>query len=268
MPLADVRFELENELRDSEADALYREMERKISDALFDATELATIADVVNLEVQTVKKFARVGGEPFGSNQAAIDAIFDDRVAREGEISEIIELDANRAAVFKVTGHYEAARQPIEMVRELIVGALKTEKGREIARAKTDELLSALADGAEFGGAATAAGALFTPAALLGRQAESPDQAILAEVFSARKPRLDQPTTGTAITAAGEYAVFSIDEVMPGRPESVPLAERDAGKTSLTQQSGFEDYAAFVLQLQQYADVAISDDALEEQDFF
>jgi peptidyl-prolyl cis-trans isomerase D len=268
MPLADVRFELENELRDREADALYRDVERKISDALFDSTDLATIAEAVGLEVKKVDRFTRVGGEPFGTNQAAIDAIFDDRLLQGDDISEIVELDANRSVVFKVTQHYEATREPIEDVRELIVGALKAEKGRNIASGQTDQLLAALADGADFEEAATAAGAEYSPPALVARQSEKPDQAILVEVFNAKKPTPDQPTVGSAITRTGEYAVYSISEVIPGRPESIPLAERDAGKTSLTQQSGIEDYTAYVSQLEKDADIAVNDEALEEQDFF
>lgn len=268
MPLADVRAELENELRDSEADALYRDIERKISDALFDATDLTAVAEASGLAIQTADRFKRIGGEPFGSNQAAIDAIFSDRVARQGQISEIVELDANRSAVFRVTRHYEAARQPIEEVRELIVGAIRSEKGREIARGKTGELLAALAAGAQFAAAAAQAGAAHTPAALVGRQSESPDRAVLVEIFNAKKPTAEQPTVGTAVTRAGQHVVYSIDMVVPGRPDSIPLAERDAGKTNLTQQSGFWDYTAFVSQLEQDADIAISDSALEERDFF
>jgi peptidyl-prolyl cis-trans isomerase D len=268
MPLAEVRSELINELRDSEADALYRDLERDISDALFDSTDLQSIAEAVGLEVGSAERFARTGGEAFGANQAAIDAIFDDRLLHDGEISEIIELDANRSAVFRVSTYYEATRQPIEEVRELIVGALKTSKGRDIVSGKTDELLAALGGGADFEEAAREAGAVVTPSTLVTRESESPDQAILAEVFNASKPKSDQPTTGTAITRTGEHAVYSISEVVPGRPESIPLAERDAGKTSLTQQSGVADYTAFVSQLEADADIAISDSALKEPDFF
>ena len=100
------------------------------------------------------------------------------------------------------------------------------------------------------------------------RESESPDQAILIDVFNAKKPAPGQAAIGSVITRTGEYAVYSIDMVVPGRPETIPLAERDAGKTSLTRQSGAEDYNAFVSQLEQDADVAISDDALEAQDFF
>ena len=87
-------------------------------------------------------------------------------------------------------------------------------------------------------------------------------------MFNARKPKPDQPTTGLAITRTGVYAVYSISDVIPGRPESIPRAERDAGKKSLTQQSGNADYMAFVSQLEADADVAIIESALEQPDFF
>jgi peptidyl-prolyl cis-trans isomerase D len=267
MPLAEVRGELENELRGSEVDALYRDVERKVSDALFDATDLASIADAVGLEVRTAKRVPRTGGEPFGANQAAIDAIFDERVSRDGEISDIVELDANRSAVFKVSQYYEATRQPIDEVRELIVGALKASKSREIVSGKTDQLLAALAEGADFEAAANQAGAVVTPPTLVGRQSKSPDPAILIEVFNARKPLADQGTTGTAITRAGAYTVYRVVDVIPGRPDSIPQAERDAGKTTLSQQSGFQDYTAYVSQLEAEADISIRDSALEEPDF-
>ncbi len=268
MPLAEVRNELENELRDSQSEAIFKDVEATISDALFDATGLEEIAQSVGLEVKTAERFSRIGGEPFGNNQAAIDAIFDERILREGEISEIIELDANRSAVFKVSNHYEATRQAIEEVKELIVGALKSEKGRNIASGKADELLAALTDGTDFAEAAAAVGGEVTASSLVVRQSESPDQAILVDVFNAKKPAAGQPTIGSVITRTGQYAVYSVESVFPGQPETIPLSERDAGKTSLTQQSGADDYNAFVSQLERDTDVVVRDDALEEQDFF
>ena len=268
MPLAEVRNELENELRNSQSEAIFKDVEATISDALFDATGLEEIAQSVGLEVKTAERFSRIGGEPFGNNQAAIDAIFDERILREGEISEIIELDANRSAVFKVSNHYEATRQAIEDVRELIVGALKSEKGRNIASGKADELLAALNDGTDFAEAAAAVGGEVTASTLVVRQSESPDQAILVDVFNAKKPVGGQPTIGSVITRTGQYAVYSVESVFPGQPETIPLSERDAGKTSLTQQSGADDYNAFVSQLERDTDVVVRDDALEEQDFF
>ncbi len=54
--------------------------------------------------------------------------------------------------------------------------------------------------------------------------------------------------------------------MLPGRPESIPLAERDAGKLQLAQQGGVSDYLAFVQALYDNADIVISEDALAAQD--
>ena len=53
---------------------------------------------------------------------------------------------------------------------------------------------------------------------------------------------------------------------MPGRPESIPLAQRDAGKAQLAQDSGVGDYLAFLQALYNDAEVIINEDALQEQD--
>ena len=48
----------------------------------------------------------------------------------DGQISEVIELDNNRSAVFKVTAHHEASRQPMEEVRDQISGRHSHTGGR------------------------------------------------------------------------------------------------------------------------------------------
>ena len=268
LPIEEIGYELERELRDRESDILYRELERKLSDALFDATEFTQLAEAVGLEVKFVEKLLRTGGEPFGTNQYALDAIYNDRVLYDGEISDIVELDANRSAVFKVSNYYEAMRQPIDEVRELIINALQSDKALKIVSANVAQLLTALADGADFEEASSAVGATLKPPILVTRQSENPDQRILIEVFNAKKPTPDKTTTGTAISTTGEYIVYSVIEVIPGRPESIPLAERDTAKLALVQQSGMEDFNAFVLQLERDAGVIISDNALLEPELF
>ena len=61
---------------------------------------------------------------------------------------------------------------------------------------------------------------------------------------------------------------ISLDAVLPGRPESIPLAERDAGKTQLAQEVGVAEYIAFVQSLYERAEIVISEDALAAQDLF
>ncbi|MDH3614661.1 MAG: SurA N-terminal domain-containing protein [Gammaproteobacteria bacterium] len=266
LPLDQVRGELLSELREREAEEAFRELERQVSDVLFDAADMQTISAATGLDIQTIAGFTRSGAAPLGSNQAAIDAVFDERVLLDGEISEVIELDAHRSAVFKVTAHYEASRQPLDDVRDQITDAIRTQEAERIVFARTEQLLAALDAGEEFGPAAEAAGATVSAPTLLSRQDAEADQAVLAQVFMAKKPSQNSPVTGQVANAEGGFTVFSLDAVLPGRPESIPLADRDRGKLELAQQAGASDYFAFVQALYDKADIVISQDALAAQD--
>ena len=268
LPLDQVRGELLTELRDREAEDAFRELERQVSDALFDAPDLETISAATGLQVQTAAGFTRAGGESTGSNQAAIDAVFDSRVLYDGEISEVIELDANRSAVFTVTTHYEASRQSLEDVREDIIAALQSQEAQTIVFNRAEQLLVALNNGEDFGSAGEAAGATVSAPTLLARQDAAMDQAVLAQVFMAKKPTQGSPVTGSVSNSLGGTTVYSLDAVLAGRPESIPLADRDAGRLELAQQTGSSDYLAFVEALYEKADIVISQDALAEQDLF
>ena len=50
--------------------------------------------------------------------------------------------------------------------------------------------------------------------------------------------------------------------------ESIPLAERDAGKLQLAQQAGGADYTAFVQALYDDADIVINRDVLNASELF
>jgi peptidyl-prolyl cis-trans isomerase D len=269
LPLEQVRVELLSELRRLESEDAFRELERKVSDALFDATDvqnLNAIAAAAGLEPQMASGFTRAGGEPIGSNQAAIDAVFDERVLLNGEVSEVVELDANRSAVFKVTQYHEATRQPLDVVRDQISVTIRTQEAESIVLDNAAQLLADLDTGAAFAFAAEVAGATVSAPMLLSRDNSEMDQAVLAQVFMAKKPGQDAPVFGQVANTGGGLTVFNLEAVLPGRPQTIPQADRDAGKNQLAQQAGRSDYLAFVESLYNDADIVISRDALAAQD--
>ena len=266
LPLDQVRGELLSELRDREAESLYLEFERRLSDALFDMTEMQAIAEAVGAELQSIDGFTRDGAEPFGANQAAIDAVFADAVLNGGQISEVIELDAASAAVFKVTRYNQATRQPLEEVRDEVEAMVRSQQAETLLAERAEQILEAVDGGEDFGVAAEAAGATVSEPTLLSRQQTETDQLVVFEIFAAPKPAQDSPVTGRVRGLDGAYTVYSLEAVLPGRPESIPLEQRDAGKAQLAQESGLGDYIAFLQSLYNEAEVVINQDALEEQD--
>ena len=77
-------------------------------------------------------------------------------VLLDGQISEVVELDANRSAIFKVTQRYEASRLPLADVRDEIEAAIRAQEAQTIIFNRAEQLLVALNDGEDFGAAAEA----------------------------------------------------------------------------------------------------------------
>ena len=266
LPLEQVRAELTAELQDQKAENLFLELERKLSDALFDATDIRALAEAVGLEVKTASGFTREGGEPLGDDLAVIDAIFDETVLSGEQLSELIEVDASRAAVFAVTKHSPATRQALEDVRDEVAATLKAQRAEELIAAKAGEMLAALEAGADFAEAAEAIGATAEEPVLMTRSMRDADQFISVAVFTAVKPSQDKPTIGSTRNGIGGYSVYSIEAVLPGRPEVLPVEQRDQGKLQLTDQLGIGEYVAFVQSLRENAEIIINEDALAAPD--
>ena len=268
LPLEQVRGELTAELQDQEAESLYRELERKLSDALFDATDIRTLAEATGLEVKRIEGFTRQSEEPFGASQAVVDAIFDDSVLTGGLLSVPVEIDASRSAVFSVTNYVAATRQSLADVRDEIMATLKSQQAEILMDERADEMLAALAAGDDFAVAAEKVGANPPEPMVVTRNSEDFDQSLAVAVFTALKPTQGSSTTGSTRNSAGGFTVYSVDAVIPGRPESIPVADRDAGKLQMVDQAGIGDIVAFVQALRANADVAINDDVLAAQDLF
>jgi peptidyl-prolyl cis-trans isomerase D len=266
LPLDQVRAELTAELQDQKAESLFRELERKMSDALFDAASIDAIAAAVDGEVKTVEGFSREGGEPLGSEPAIINAVFDDVVVTEGELSDIVEIDAGRSFVFVVTKHDPATRQPLDEVRDQVIADLREQEAEALMASRADQMIAALEGGAEFAAAAEAIGAAATEPVIMNRDSEDADQFISVAVFTANKPSQDAPTYGSTRNGEGGYTVYSIESVLPGRPESLPVEQRDAGKRQLTDQVGVAEFIAFVQALRETAEVIINQDAVAATD--
>jgi peptidyl-prolyl cis-trans isomerase D len=266
LPFDQVRAELTAELQDQKAESLFRELERKMSDALFDAASIDAIAAAVDGEVKTVEGFSREGGEPLGSELAIINAVFDDVVVTDGQLSDIVEIDAGRSFVFVITKHDPATRQPLDEVRDQVTADLREQESEALMASRADQMIAALEGGAEFAAAAEAIGATAGEPVLMNRDSQDADQFISVAVFTAKKPSQDAATYGSTRNGEGGYTVYSIESVIPGRPESVPVEQRDAGKRQLTDQAGVAEFIAFVQALRESAEVIVNEDAVASTD--
>jgi peptidyl-prolyl cis-trans isomerase D len=268
LPFEQVRASLLTELQEQQAEGLFLELERKLSAALFDASNINDVAAAVGRDVKTYEGFSRDSEEPFDGNTIAVDAVFDPVVLSGAQLSEVIEVDANRTVVFSVSKHNEARRQPVDAVRDQIVTLLTNQQSEDLMAARAQKMLDAVRSGEDFATAAAAVGAVTSETKVMSRDRDTEDQFLAVAVFTAVKPTQGDPTLGMTRNADGGYTVYSLEAVIPGRPESIPQAERDAGKNQLVEQYGIGDFVAFVQALQSNAEIIINDDALAAQDLF
>ena len=268
LPLDQVRAALTTDIQSEKGDELFRTLEGDLSDALFDAPDIRALAEAVGVEVKSATRFTRNGGEPFGANARVIEAVFDDMVLSGSQLSEIVEIEDDHAAVFAVTQHNLAARQPLDDVREQVETAIRNQQAETLMASKADEMLAALEGGAEFAAAAEQVGATAGEPIAMMRDEQENDQFVSVAVFTAVKPTQDAPTRGSTRNGVGGYTVYSVQAVLPGRPESIPLEQRDAGKSQLTDQTGFGDFVAFVQQLREDAEIIINEDAVAANETF
>ncbi len=268
LPLEQVRPELVRELSEQRVADLYRAQIKKLSDSLFDAKDIAQLSAASGLPIEEAKGYTRNGGEPFGTNQAAIDAVFDPIQLNSDQLSEVIELDASRSVVFHISKHNPASRQALADVSDMIAAAIKQDKAGMAIKAKADALAVAVRGGADFATAAKEAGATEVVNGFVPRTAESPSEVVLNSIFATAKPAQGSATIGRVADQNGDYVVFSLTAVAPGRPEAVAQEELDAAKKRLAAQNGSADFNSFIADLRSKAKVDISDDAFAEQDFF
>ena len=262
MALEQVRAEITSDLQDQQAEGLFRELERKLSDALFDAGSIEELAAAVGVEVKAADGFTRSGGEPLGRDASIIDAVFDAIVLAGSQMSEIIEVDGGRSVVVSVVAHNPPTRQSLAEVRDDVERAVRLQRAEEIMAERADQMIAALETGADFGEAAESVGAAAGEPVLMSRNDQQADQFLSVAVFTAVKPTQDKPTTGMTRNGQGGYSVYSVEAVLPGRPEALPIEQRDAGKTQLTDQAGIGEFIAFVQALRENAEIIVNDDAV------
>ena len=268
LPFEQVRDELEGELKTRTADAQFTELERTLADALFDANDLQVMAETGGLKVDAATGYTRSGGQPFGANQAMINAMFDDGVLLNGQISDVIEIDLNRSAVVQVKEYHPEARKSVDDVRDEITFTLQSERALNMIEERARRFSEGLQQGQAFEPAAIEVEAAAMPAVLVDRQNTTIDQAVLNAVFRVRKPSPGNARIDNVISSIGDYVVFMLTAVIPGRPEAIPLADRDARKDELESAAGVADFTAFVTELAYRAEIERSDEALQQQDFF
>lgn len=268
VPFETVRAELEMELKSQKSSVNFTVIERELSDALFDADGIEVIARDLNFDLNELKGFTRNGGGEFGANQIVIDALFNAQRNNDSQLSDIIEVDANRSIVFQVSMFNEATVMPLDQVRDQIISDMKFVSAEVLANNIATKISSLMEDNEDLVPTVEELDSVTVRDVIINRLTEDVDFVIQANVFGMKKPLPGNTKVGTVVMQNANYAVFSLKNHTYGIPEMIPQEERDAAKERLNQQSGVSDYTAFISELQLNAAIEKNEELLNAASMF
>ena len=256
VPFNLVRNEIESELRAQKVSDNFILIERALSDALFDAEDINALADDLGFSINRVEQYTELGGEPFGTNQIVIDAVFDAQRTNDREISDIIEVDTDRSIVFQIYNFNKSKVKSLDEVYDEITNDMKLASAEVLASNIATRLETSMRNKQSIEDIVAELSSVSMRNVTINRVTEDIDFMIQASVFGAKKPEDGQARIGTVIMQNSNYAVYSINSNAYGIPEMIPQEERDEARNRLNQQAGMSDYSAFVAELNRLADIS------------
>lgn len=134
------RASIEAQIQREESALLFAERREQFADVAFTALDLGEVAEAFDLEIATAEPFTAEQGTGISSDETFRSAAFS-QIARDGQISELIELSAERVAVLFVEEYMPEFVQPLEEVREQIVVQLTNQSRNAAAEAAAQAAL-------------------------------------------------------------------------------------------------------------------------------
>ena len=162
--------------------------------------------------------------------------------------------------VLRVDKHQPTQQQPLEEVAGRIQEILVSDAAAAAAAARGAALLERRLADATLDALSKEQGVEALEEQEIRRDSAAFPSELLNAIFAAAP---GQPAQGLQLLD-GRYALFEVEEVIPGRPDRIARDQRDQVKAELEDREGMMEYDAYRASLRDRAKVWISPDALGE----
>jgi len=239
-PLADVRAEIEHELRTQQGQKRYAEAAEQFTNLVYEqADSLQPAADKLGLKIATRDNVPRSGlpatpNQPQLLNARVVESLFSDDSLKNHHNTQAIEVAPSTLVSARVVEHRPAAIRPLEEVKGAIRQRLEREEASKLARAAGEEKLAELIKQPNDSG--------FSPVLTVSRRAPQGLPAnLLKEVLSTHADKL--PTFVGAEVAGAGYLIANV--VSAKETAAQPPAQREAEQRALQRQAAAADEVAY-----------------------
>jgi len=258
-PLEEVREQLLAGLQADEAEHRYFELAEQLGNLAYETPDsLVPAAEALGLKVQSSDWISRNGGEGVLAHPKVTAAAFSDDVLRQGNNSEIIEMESDeqqQAVVVRVTEHQEATIKPLDEVKDEIVRQLRLQRATDAASQTALRLLERLQGGETM--EQVSEGYELVRPGMVERSATGIPSQILNSAFKLPQPEAGAASFGGASMRDGSSAVVAVTQVQEGSLEGLEEQQQRMERQSLARSLARSYYEELQADLRRRADVHI-----------
>ncbi|MFB9885550.1 SurA N-terminal domain-containing protein [Balneatrix alpica] len=244
---ADMRAELEQQVKQRQVDTLFVERAEKLADLSFTSPDLQEPADALGLQVEETPAFDRAGGEGIAASQRLLSKVFDPEFIKAGENSEPIEVDADTLVVVRIKEHKPERQLELAEVKDRVQAEARRQEAQKLAAAAAaEQLASVKADASQ-----AAQWPLFEG---LTRNAQEQDPQLLQGLFAMPHPQ-QQPSVAQLTLSNGDQALVQLLKVQPGEVKDLPADQLQSLRGFMASQQGQELFQHFNRELLKKAEI-------------
>ncbi|MEX1236683.1 MAG: hypothetical protein WD994_00275, partial [Pseudomonadales bacterium] len=250
--------QVEQEFREAKAEEIFVGLSGQLSELSFESPDLIGPAAELDLEVKSTGHVGSGITTGIAANPEVIAAALEPDVLMDGNNSRIIEVTPNHHVVVRVREHKPRQIKDFEQVEVEVRQQLARQKAMEMARARAEEIVAMLEEGAITRYVADQYGLSWTVVSEASRNQADMDREINQEAFRLPRPAETTKSVGYSLLSSGDAVVISVTNVR-NQPESqMNVAELEGLKRILENQRGAFEYREFRNQLAEAGDISRS----------
>jgi peptidyl-prolyl cis-trans isomerase D len=258
------------ELKRAQAEEQFIQDAQALEDLAYNAESLSEVADELGVNVVKTELFSRANATTIDAilqDGRILEAAFSEQVVNDGHSSDLLNVSSDRVAVVKLLEHKPVRTLTLDEKSEAIISELQLEKAKAQIAEQASSLREALDNGIDIVTLAEQKELAASTQTGAQRNSAGVPEDLLSSVFE-----MPHPAMAVAESAAGEpikisllerhldngdYVLVSLSKVTPGDVESLPDAERQSFRSSISSSIAGDEYRAWQAQLENSADVEI-----------
>ena len=262
-PFAQVRDQLEHDLKHQKAEDQYYSEAETLSNLVFEhADNLTAAAQELNIPIQTTGLFSRDNGTGIAANPKVRAAAFADDVLLDGKNSEAIELTQDHVVVVHLKDHKPATLRPLDDVRDDIRQILRLEAAKAKAKQAGEDFAHRIENGEDTAAVAAELKVKWERPGLITRDDAKVNPQIRDAAFHLVLADDAKPAFSGKALSSGDFAVYGVYAVKEGDPASADKKTVDSLKTSLGREHGESVFEAYVDALKSQMKISLYPDKL------